>query len=64
MPGETGAALRFKPEPVLRIEALEELNATQPRLKNFVLPTGIDRRRLMPTSPAPLSGAPSGGWSR
>jgi cob(I)alamin adenosyltransferase len=42
MPGETAAALRFKPEPVLRIEAqLEELNATQPRLKNFVLPTGI-----------------------
>lgn len=42
MPGEIGAMLRFKPEPVLRIEAqLEELNATQPRLKNFILPTGI-----------------------
>jgi cob(I)alamin adenosyltransferase len=43
MPGEIGALLRFKPEPALRIEAqLEELNATQPRLKNFILPTGID----------------------
>ena len=43
MPGEIGALLRFKPEPVLRIEAqLQELNATQPRLKNFILPTGIE----------------------
>lgn len=42
MPGEIGQLLRFKPEPALRIEAqLEELNETQPRLKNFILPTGI-----------------------
>ena len=42
MPGEVGELLRFKPEPVMRIEAqLEELNAAQPRLKNFILPTGI-----------------------
>ena len=41
MPGEAGATLRFKPEPVKRIEAqLDELNAAQPRLANFVLPTG------------------------
>ncbi|RBP13150.1 ATP:cob(I)alamin adenosyltransferase [Roseiarcus fermentans] len=43
MPGDVGAKLRFKPEPVARIEAqLEELNAAQPRLANFVLPTGAD----------------------
>lgn len=43
MPGEIGALLRFKPEPAERIEAqLDELNATQPRLKNFILPTGVD----------------------
>lgn len=43
MPGEIGALLRFKPEPAERIEAqLDALNATQPRLKNFILPTGID----------------------
>jgi len=43
MPGEIGALLRFKPEPAERIEAqLDELNATQPRLKNFILPTGIE----------------------
>ena len=42
MPGEIGELLRFKPEPALRIEEqLEELNATQPRLKNFILPTGV-----------------------
>ena len=42
MPGEIGAQLRFKPEPVLRLETeLEDLNATQPRLKNFILPTGV-----------------------
>lgn len=41
MPGDIGALLRFKPEPVLRLEAqLDEMNALQPRLKNFVLPTG------------------------
>lgn len=41
MPGDVGAQLRFKPEPVLRLEAqLDEMNALQPRLKNFVLPTG------------------------
>ena len=40
-PGEAGATLRFKPEPVGRIETqLEELNAVQPRLANFILPTG------------------------
>lgn len=42
-PGEVGAELRFKPEPVVRIEAqLEELNAEQPRLANFILPTGVE----------------------
>ena len=42
MPGEVGALLRFKPEPVVRLEAqLDELNAAQPRLANFVLPTGV-----------------------
>jgi cob(I)alamin adenosyltransferase len=42
MPGDIGALLRFKPEPVARIETqLEELNSAQPRLANFVLPTGI-----------------------
>ena len=43
MPGEIGELLRFKPEPAERLEGqLEELNATQPRLKNFILPTGIE----------------------
>lgn len=43
MPGEIGELLRFKPEPAQRLEAqLEELNAVQPRLKNFILPTGVD----------------------
>ena len=42
MPGEVGALLRFKPEPVVRLEAqLDELNEAQPRLANFVLPTGV-----------------------
>jgi cob(I)alamin adenosyltransferase len=42
MPGDVGALLRFKPEPVVRLEAqLDELNAAQPRLANFVLPTGV-----------------------
>lgn len=42
MPGDIGVLLRFKPEPVGRIETqLEELNTEQPRLANFVLPTGV-----------------------
>ncbi|RBP09926.1 ATP:cob(I)alamin adenosyltransferase [Roseiarcus fermentans] len=43
MPGDAGALLRFRPEPVARIEAqLDELNAAQPRIANFLLPTGAD----------------------
>ena len=42
MPGDVGAGLRFKPEPVKRLEVqLDELNEAQPRLANFVLPTGV-----------------------
>lgn len=42
MPGEIGDLLRVKPEAAERVEGqLEELNARQPRLKNFVLPTGV-----------------------
>lgn len=42
MPGEIGDKLRITDEPMLRLEdELEVLNATLPRLANFILPTGV-----------------------
>ena len=64
-PGEVGATLRFKPEPVQRIEVqLEELNATQPRLANFVLPTGAGPAGAYAHLARTSSAGPSAGWSR
>jgi cob(I)alamin adenosyltransferase len=41
MPGEIGTLLRVKDDLVDRLEGwYEALNETQPRLKNFILPTG------------------------
>lgn len=41
IPGEAGASLRITAEPMERLEhELEAMNARQPRLANFVLPTG------------------------
>lgn len=41
IPGEAGAKLRIGDEPMQRLERqLDAMNALQPRLANFVLPTG------------------------